>query len=143
MNWFQTLGTNRYIRGIMVLDQQGRLLRSSLAVSSDDELLPSMLQAMDVLAQSLADELELGRTQMVLASMDRAYLLVFPLFQASYYIALLIDRLAPIAALIPSLERMLSSLTEDELESVDPLPDLNADEIIQAVADWLRHKPLG
>ena len=54
MDWFERLAGNQYVEAVMLANNQGRLLRTSRSMRSSDELLASMFQAAEVLAQTLA-----------------------------------------------------------------------------------------
>lgn len=141
MDWFKKLLADPYIEVVMVADNQGRLLRSSRGYSSDDDMLPSMLQALEVLGQTLADEFSSGVTQMVLLTTEKAHLLLFPLLQSTYYILLVIERSAPLASIVLTVETNLQELTVDDFMVEENPPPLNADELIEAVREWLKRRP--
>jgi predicted regulator of Ras-like GTPase activity (Roadblock/LC7/MglB family) len=146
MDWFERLERNRYIEMVMVTDNQGHLLRSSRALGSDDELLPSMIQAFEALAQTLTAEFDCGDARMVQVSTEQGHLLVFPLIESLYYVAVLTQRAAPLMLITVELERTLRGLGHADLmllEQSSGLSDeLDAEELIEAVEDWLRRRPL-
>jgi predicted regulator of Ras-like GTPase activity (Roadblock/LC7/MglB family) len=149
MNWFDRLSGNRYIDVVLLANNQGRLLRSSRPISSDDDLLPSMLQAFEVLAQTLTTEFAVGVAKMIQISTELGHILLFPMIGSSYYIVVMVERTAPLMLIMVELERTLSKLRQvdfdpfDEAAVLSDTPsDLNADEIIQAVQEWLRQRPL-
>lgn len=150
MDWFDRLVNNRHFEAVILTDNQGNLLRSSRAMGDADEALPSMLQAMEVLAQTLTSELGCGEARMVHVSTEIGHLMLFPLVNSTYYLALLAGRNAPLALITVELERVLRKLTPDDLVAYEKpamLPeetsDLDAQEIIEAVEAWLRRKPFG
>lgn len=148
MDWFDRLVSNRYIEAVILTNNEGHLLRSSRALGSEDEVLPSMLQAMEVLAQTLTAEFDCGEARMVHIATELGHLLLFPLVNSTYYLVLMAERTAPLALITVELDRTLRSLTADDLAAYDrpfTLPeeagDLDAEEIIAAVQAWLRRKP--
>lgn len=150
MDWFDRLVSNRHFEAVILTDNQGNLLRSSRAMGDSDETLPSMLQAMEVLAQTLTAEFGCGEARMVHVATEIGHLMLFPLVNSSYYLALLAGRNAPLTLITVELERVLRKLTSDDLVAYDkPVvlaeesSDLDAQEIIQAVEAWLRRRTLG
>jgi predicted regulator of Ras-like GTPase activity (Roadblock/LC7/MglB family) len=130
-------------------NNQGRLLSSSRPISSDDDLLPSMLQAFEVLAQTLTNEFAVGVAKMIQISTELGHILLFPMIGSSYYIVVMVERTAPLMLIMVELERTLSKLRQVDFDPFDEAAvlsdqpsDLNADEIIQAVQEWLRQRPL-
>ncbi len=149
MNWFDRLAGNRYIDVVLVANNQGQLLRSSRPISSDDDLLPSMLQAFEVLAQTLSAEFSVGVTKMVQISTELGHILLFPMLTSSYYIVVMVERTAPLMLIMVELERTLSKLRQEDFDPyeetaflLDSSSDLDADELIEAVQEWLRQRPL-
>lgn len=138
MDWFERLASNRYVDVLMVANNQGQLLRSSRSISSEDELLPSMLQALEVLAQTLAEEFGCGAAQMVQLSTENGHLLLFPLAQSTHYLVVLVERIAPLMLILIEIERTLKSLSPDDLAVLNQSPELDAGELIEAVEEWLR-----
>lgn len=140
MDWFDRLVANRYIEVALVTNNQGQLLRSSRAFGRDDEMLPSMLQALEMLAQTLTTELGCGAAHMVQLSTEQGHLLLFPVLQSAYYVVVMVEKTAPLMLVIIGVERALRDLTEDDFTIFDDAPELNADELIEAVREWL-HRP--
>jgi predicted regulator of Ras-like GTPase activity (Roadblock/LC7/MglB family) len=150
MDWFERLAGNRYIDVLLLANNQGRLLRSSRPISSDDELLPSMLQAFEVLAQTLSTEFACGTAKMIQISTELGHIMLFPLINSNYYVVVMVERAAPLMLIMVELDRTLSRLRQEEFDPFeeaillsDQPSDLNADEIIEAVQEWLRQRPLG
>lgn len=150
MDWFERLARNRYIDVLLLANNQGRLLRCSRPLTSDDELLPSMLQAFEVLAQTLSNELACGTAKMIQISTELGHILLFPLMRSKYYAVVMADRSAPLMLVLVELDRTLSRLRQEDFDPFEEAillsshpSDLNADEIIEAVQDWLRQRPLG
>lgn len=140
MDWFDRLAANRYIEFVLLANNQGQILRSSRAFGTDDEMLPSMLQALEMLAQTLSTELGCGATQMVQLSTERNHLLLFPLMQSTYYVVAMVERMAPLMLVVIGFERALKNLSQEDLAPLDHVPELDADELIEAVREWL-HRP--
>jgi len=140
MDWFDQLITNKHIEVALVTNNQGQLLRSSRAFGRDDEMLPSMLQALEMLAQTLTTELGCGTAHMVQLSTELGHLLLFPVMQSSYYVVVMVERTAPLMVVIIAVERLLRDLKEEDFTIFDDAPELNADELIEAVREWL-HRP--
>jgi predicted regulator of Ras-like GTPase activity (Roadblock/LC7/MglB family) len=148
MDWFERLSNNRYIEAVLLANNQGRLLRSSREISSEDELLPSMLQAFEVLAQTLTAEFGCGEARMVHIMTEQGHLMMFPLFNSSYYVLAMVERTAPVMLVTVELERTLSRVSVDDLPVVEDdiggqpdLAELDATELIEAVREWLRQRP--
>lgn len=148
MDWFDRLVGNRHIEAVILTNNQGHLLRSSRALGGEDEVLPSMLQAMEVLAQTLTAEFGCGEARMVHVATEMGHLMLFPLVNSTYYLVMLTDRNAPLALITVELERTLRKLTPDDLAAYEKpalLPeesgDMDAQEIIEAVEAWLRRRP--
>jgi len=149
MNWFERLAGNRYIDVLLLANNQGRLLRSSRPLSSDEELLPSMLQAFEVLAQTLTTEFAVGAAKMIQISTELGHIILFPLVASTYYVVIMVERSAPLMLVMVELDRTLSRLKQEDFDSFeeamllsDQPSDLNADEIIEAVQEWLRQRPV-
>lgn len=142
MDWFDRLAGNRHIEVVMLANNQGHLLRSSRGVSSDDELLPSMLQALEVLAQTLSEEFGCGAAQMVQLSTEGGHLLLFPLAQSTAYLVVMVERSAPLMLILIEIERTLKTLTPGDLAALGQEPELDAGELIEAVEEWLRGRTM-
>ncbi len=149
MDWFERLAGNQYIEAVWLANNQGRILRASRSMRSSDELIASMFQAAEVLAQSLAEEFGLGKAEMVQITTQRGHLMLFPLVSSTHYIAVLVERNAPIMLLMVELGRVLKTITPDELApytqligQTDDTSDLDAAELIEAVREWLQRRPL-
>jgi hypothetical protein len=149
MNWFERLAANRYIDVLLLANNQGRLLRSSRPLSSYEELLPSMLQAFEVLAQTLTSEFAVGTAKMIQISTELGHIILFPLISSTYYVVIMVERAAPLMLVMVELDRTLARLKQEDFDPFeealllsDQPSDLNADEIIEAVQEWLRQRPL-
>lgn len=148
MDWFERLASNRYIDCVLLANNQGRMLRSSSTLKSDDDLLPSMFQAFEVLAQTLVAEFDTGDARMMQISTERGHILLYPLLGAFYYIAVVVERTAPIMLLTVEIERVLRALKQEDIDPFeeallfsDKPSDLDASELIEAVREWLRGRP--
>lgn len=145
MDWFDRLVSNRHIEAVILTNNQGQLLRSSRALEDEDDVLPSMLQALEVLAQTLTAEFGCGEARMVHMATEMGHLMLFPLLDSTYYLVMLTGRSAPLSLLKVELDRTLRKLTPDDLTVfgkpallLDETGDEEAQEIIEAVQDWLR-----
>jgi predicted regulator of Ras-like GTPase activity (Roadblock/LC7/MglB family) len=142
-NWFDRLAENQHVEGLLLADNQGRILRSSRPLRSDDELIASMFQSMDVLAQALVEEFQYGSVQMLHMSSHNGHLLIFPKFNSHYYLVVIVPRSAPLLLLMIEIERILSELQPEDfasLAAVSPAfynEPLDAAELIEAVREWL------
>lgn len=151
MKWFDRIVANRYVESVLVADDQGRILRSSRPLRSDDELVASMLQSAEVLAQTLAEELWSGAAEMVHISTDSEHLLLFPLAGSRYYAVILLPRTAPVQLVLIELRRALAEVDAGELHelaresvahlhSTSEVSDPEARELIAAVEEWLHRQ---
>lgn len=140
-DWFDRLAGNRYIEIVILANNQGQLLRSSRPIASEEDLIPSMLQALEVLAQTLAAEFNCGAAQMVQLATEQGHLLLFPQLGSTYYVAVLVERTAPLMLILIELERTLGKLTADDFALYDTEAELDADQLIEAVREWLRGRP--
>jgi predicted regulator of Ras-like GTPase activity (Roadblock/LC7/MglB family) len=147
-DWFERLAENPHIEAIVVADNQGGILRSTRELRSDHEQAASMVQAMEVLAQTLSAALHCGPARMVQLSTDRDHILLFPLAQSTYFLVVQARRTAPLALLMVELERVVSSIRVDDLVEMrevmvraDDTPVLDAAELIDAVREWLQNRP--
>lgn len=145
MDWFERLAGNQYVEVVVLANNQGRILRSSRAMRSGDELLASMFQAAEVLAQTLVAELGFGAAQMVQISTENGHLMLFPLAHSTHYVVVMAERTAPLALLMVEIERTLAEVSEGDLTAFaevigkpDDLSELDAAELIEAVREWLR-----
>jgi predicted regulator of Ras-like GTPase activity (Roadblock/LC7/MglB family) len=153
MEWFERLSENPLIEAVLLTDNQGRILRSSRPMPSDDELIASMIQAAEVLAQSLVSELKCGPAQMVQISTANEHVLIFPLANSTYNLVVMVARSNPLLAIIEDLELLVPKIDLGELAALEqtlPPPntlsnedDLDAEELIEAVREWLQSKSAG
>jgi predicted regulator of Ras-like GTPase activity (Roadblock/LC7/MglB family) len=144
MDWFDRLSANRFVDALMLANSQGNLMRASRAFSSDDELLTSMLQAFEVLAQTITNEFGFGSARMIQLATEEGHILLMPLHDSAYYAAALLRRNSPVNLVMAELERVLSVISYEELRDMDPDRELvaaEATELIEAVEEWLRDHP--
>ncbi len=153
MKWFEQLSTNPHVEAVLVTDNEGRILLTTRYMSSKNELIASMIQAADVLAQTLTSELERGPVQMLHISTDREHLLIFPLANSTYHLVLIVQADAPLVSIIEQVERMLPEIDASEFAADEPpgppappprVPEdeeLNAQDLIEAVREWLQNRP--
>jgi predicted regulator of Ras-like GTPase activity (Roadblock/LC7/MglB family) len=147
-NWFERLAENPHIEAIVVADNQGSILRSTRELRSDHEQAASMVQAMEVLAQTLSMALHCGPARLVQLSTDRDHILLFPLAQSTHFLVVQTRRTAPLALVMVELERVVSSIHMGDLVEMrevmihaDDTPVLDAAELIDAVREWLQSRP--
>lgn len=148
MNWFLRLRSNPYVEMVLITDNEGHILLSSRSMPSRDELIASMIQSAEVLAQSLSEELERGAMQMLQISTDKAHILVFPLAFSVFHLVVVVMYSAPLATIIPLVERIVSAINPAELAQLQTPPsapageedDLDAEELIEAVRQWLHNR---
>ena len=148
MDWFERLVGNQHIEMVLLANNDGRILRSSRPMRSSDELMASMFQAAEVLAQTLAEEFELGLAEMVQISTQYGHLMLFPLAHSTYYVVVVIERSAPYLLLMAEITRVLKNVTSDDLAVFaqvvgrpEDLSELDAAELIEAVQEWLQQRP--
>lgn len=150
MDWFERLAGNQYVEMVLLANNEGRVLRSSRPMRSSDELIASMFQAAEVLAQTLADEFNLGSAEMVQISTKYGHLMLFPLASSTHYLVVVVGRAAPYLLLMVEIGRVLKAVTADDLAvyaqmvgQPDDLSELDAAELIEAVREWLHQRPQG
>jgi predicted regulator of Ras-like GTPase activity (Roadblock/LC7/MglB family) len=148
MDWFERLAGNQYIEMILLANNEGRILRSSRPMRSSDELIASMFQAAEVLAQTLAAEFEVGSAEMLQISTQYGHLMLFPLARSTHYVVVVAERAAPYLLLMVEIGRVLKTVTADDLAvytqlvgQPDDLTELDAAELIEAVREWLQQRP--
>jgi predicted regulator of Ras-like GTPase activity (Roadblock/LC7/MglB family) len=149
MDWFERLAGNQYVEMVLLSNNQGRILRSSRPMRSSDELIASMFQTAEVLAQTLAEEFGLDAAEMVQLSTQRGHLMLFPLERSTYYVIVVAERSAPYLLLLVEIGRVLKTITSNDLAvygqvvgQPDDLAELDAAELIEAVREWLQQRPL-
>ncbi len=145
MDWFERLAGNQYIEMVMLSNNEGRVLRSSRPMHSGDELIASMFQTAEVLAQTLAEEFGLDGAEMIQISTQQGHLMLFPIADSTHYIVVMTQRSAPYLLLMVEIGRVLKTITPDDLAvygqvigQPDDLAELDAAELIEAVREWLQ-----
>ena len=146
MQWFDRLADNPHIEQILLADSDGRVLWARRTRPGDDERAAAMLQSADVLAQALATALGCGTVRMLHITTERERIIVVPMLNSTHYLALQVFRTAPLLLLLVELERVLDTVTLDDLDTVDDeaydrtddTPVLDAADLIAAVQQWLR-----
>ena len=148
MDWFERLAVNPHIESVLLADNQGRILRSTRPLGSDAEMAASMLQSAEVLAQALSAEFGCGEAKMLQISTRREHIMLFPLANSTYYLVVQVERTAPLMVVMTEIERALTQIDLDELAALDDTPArsddtpvLDAEELIEAVREWLRSRP--
>ncbi len=148
MDWFERLAVNPHIESVLLADNQGRILRSTRPLGSDAETAASMLQAAEVLAQSLSAEFGCGEAKMLQISTKREHIMLFPMANSTYYLVVMVERVAPLMVVMTEIERAMTSIDLNELAALDErrmmrsddTPVLDAEELIEAVREWLRSR---
>ena len=147
-NWFEQLAENPHIEALVVADNQGRILRTTRELRSDHEYAASMVQAIEVLAQTLSAALYFGAARMVQLSTDRDHILLFPLAKSTHFLVVQTRRTAPLTLLMVELERVIAQIHHEDLDAMrdvilyaDDTPVLDAAELIDAVREWLQSRP--
>src|SRR5690606_1828684 len=133
--WFERLVENPHIKAAIVADNQGRILRSTYAFGSDGEQAASMLQSFQTLGQALASALGCGTATMMQLTTDVDHVLVFPLFEEHFFLAVQASRRAPLMLLMVELERVLTKIKPADMvfmqeyaARADDTPVLDAEE---------------
>jgi predicted regulator of Ras-like GTPase activity (Roadblock/LC7/MglB family) len=148
MDWFERLAGNQYIEMVLLANNEGRILRSSRPMRSRDELIASMFQTAEVLAQTLAMEFGLHAAEMVQFSTQLGHMMLFPLEHSTHYVIVITERTAPYLLLMVEITRVLKTVQRSDLtvfEQVisqpDDLDELDTAELIEAVREWLQQRP--
>lgn len=144
MEWFERLTNNPHTQMVIIANNRGQLLRASQPLRSDSELLASMFQSLFVLAQTLIHDFKHESARFVLLSTKNHHIFLFTLRYPIYYVAIVVDRSAPLMLVMVELERVFNGISPADVEMLDALSnndDLNAAELIEAVQEWLRERP--
>lgn len=144
MEWLERLMANPHITGLLLANTEGMILHSTRPLRSEDERVASMLQAVEVLAQTLADAMRCGRAEVIHMATRHEHLMLFPLLESRFYLLLVLERAAPLMLVMVDVERVLKDVRLDSIEDsprvVDDTPVLDAAELIEAVQNWLRSR---
>ena len=145
LSWFERLAENPHIISVMVADNRGHVLRSTYVLGSEGEHVASILQSFETLGQALALALDCGSARMMQITTDIDHVLLFPLFEAHYFLAVQASRKAPLMLLMVEMERVLTKLEPADMVLLqdcatwsDDTPVLDAEELIEAVREWLQ-----
>lgn len=146
MEWFDQLIDNPHIEQAVCASSDGRVLCAIRSdITGDSERAAVMLQSADVLAQALASALGCGTVKMVQISTQREHIIIVPLLDSAYYLAVQVARTVPLLLFMMELERMLAQVQADDFaepgdsdDHDDDTPILDAAELIAAVREWLR-----
>lgn len=148
--WFERLENNPHIEAVVIADTQGRILRTTRPLSSDQETVASMFQALEVLAQALSGELRSGRASLVHLITEYSHIVLYPLIDSNFFLVVEAERSAPLMLLAVELERIIADVTVSDLVEMQKSPvqadadsELDAQALIDAVQEWLRNRPLG
>ena len=141
LSWFHEITRNRYVDVALLVDNTGHLASSSRRVGSAANRIAPMINAAEEIAHGLATALDLGAMRMLQLSTQSGHLLVLPV-GATYYLIVLMGRGAPLELLISYIQRLIGRLSEEEIilalkSGASPLDDLDVNELIDAVSEWL------
>ncbi len=147
--WFERLKKNPYIEAVVIADTQGRILRTTRPLSSDQETVASMFQALEVLAQSLAGELQSGKASVIHLITEYSHILLYPLINSTFFLVVEAERTAPLLLLAVDLERIVADVDAGDLANMQLSPaqghnhsEAETQELIEAVQEWLRNRPI-
>jgi hypothetical protein len=119
-----------------------------------DELIASMIQAAEVLAQTLSAESKRGSLQLIQIATTKACVVIFPLLRSAFHLTVITDRNVTLEDIVARIEELLLEIDISELRALQelipkPKPvlrddgELNAQELIEAVREWLQGKSAG
>lgn len=146
--WFDRLVDNPHVEAVMIADSDGHILRSSRLLRSDQERVASMFQTLMVLAQTLAEEVG-DHVHNVQLMLELSHVLIFPVVDATCFLIVQVERAAPLLLLGVEFERVIGEISASDIALLyeqarfDDNNSLNADELIDAVQEWLRNRPSG
>ncbi len=144
MSWFHKITRNPHIDVALLVDSAGRLMATSNRIGSEPQRVASMIKAAEVLARGLSAELGRGEVRTLQLSTATSHLLVMPIGTAQYLIVLT-ARDAPLDLVLVYMQRLVEHVDEKDLaaalkeSSASPLDDVDTDELIEAVSEWLRN----
>jgi predicted regulator of Ras-like GTPase activity (Roadblock/LC7/MglB family) len=148
--WFERLEKNPHIEAVVIADTQGRILRTTRLLSSDQETIASMFQTLEVLAQSLAGELRSGKASLIHLITEYSHILLYPLIDSTFFLVVEAERNAPLMLLAVEMERIIADVKISDLVDMqkssaqaDIHSELDAQELIDAVQEWLWNRPAG
>ena len=148
--WFERLENNPHVEAVVIADTQGRILRTTRPLSSDQETVASMFQSLEVLAQTLSGELRSGRASLIHLITEYSHILLYPLLDSTFFLVVELERSAPLMLLVVELERIITEVKASDFEDMrrslaqrDVHSELDAHELIDAVQEWLRSRPTG
>ena len=143
MQWLDHLMNNPHIEGLLLANSDGGVLHSTRPLRSEDERVASMLQAVEVLAQTLSEAVRCGRAEVIHMATRHEHLMLFPLLESRYYLLLILERSAPLMLVMVDVERVLKDVQPDDIQvdvpPTDDTPVLDAAELIEAVQNWLHN----
>lgn len=141
MNWFHELTHNPHIDVALLVDSIGKLVATSNRIGSEAQRVASMIKAAEVLARGLSAELGRGEMRSLQVTTQNGHVLVLPA-GASHYLIVLLNRDAPLELIFGYVRRLIDHVEEHDLDTVlqptESLDDLDVDELIDAVSEWLR-----
>jgi predicted regulator of Ras-like GTPase activity (Roadblock/LC7/MglB family) len=140
LNWFHELTHNPHIDVALLVDSLGKLVATSNRIGSEAQRVASMIKAAEVLARGLSAELGRGEVRSLQVTTQNGHVLVLPA-GASHYLIVLLSREAPIELILSYVQRLIDHVDDDNpdiaLEPTESLDDLDVDELIEAVSEWL------
>jgi predicted regulator of Ras-like GTPase activity (Roadblock/LC7/MglB family) len=150
VKWFERLEHNPHIEAVVIADTQGRILRTTRPLSSDQEAVASMFHSLEVLAQALSGELQSGRASLIHLITEYSHILLYPLIDSSFFLVVEAARNAPLMLLVVELERAIADVEASDFLDMQQAAvqseidsELDAQELIHAVQEWLRNRPIG
>ncbi len=144
MNWFHEIIQNPHIDVALLVDSAGKLVATSNRVGSEAQRVASMIKAAEVLARGLSAELGRGDMHTLQLSTGTAHVLVIPVGKA-HYLIVMISKEAPLELISVYMQRLVNRIQEEGVSSVlhefsaSPLDDLDIDELIEDVTNWLHN----
>jgi predicted regulator of Ras-like GTPase activity (Roadblock/LC7/MglB family) len=146
LSWFHEITRNPHIDVALLVDSAGKLVATTNRIGSEAQRVASMIKAAEVLARGLAIELGRGDMHTMQLSTKNGHLIVMPAGTA-HYLIVLTSRDAPLEIVSDSMQRLLDNLQEEELNAAlqrpvrTPFDDLDIEELIESVTDWLHGLP--
>src|SRR5258706_15518136 len=144
VSWFHDITRNPHIYVALLVNSAGKLVATSNRVGSEAQRVASMIKAAEVLARGLSVELGRGEMHTLQLSTQRAHILVTPIGKA-HYLIVLTSKDAPLELIFVYMQRLIKQLDEEDIsralqqKPASPLDDLDADELIEAVTEWLHN----
>jgi predicted regulator of Ras-like GTPase activity (Roadblock/LC7/MglB family) len=140
LNWFHELTHNPHIDVALLVDSLGKLVATSNRIGREAQRVASMIKAAEVLARGLSAELGRGEVRSLQVTTQNGHVLVLPA-GPTHYLIILLNREAPMELILNYVQRLIDHMKDDNLDiSLEPsesLDDLDVNELIEAVSEWL------